>query len=393
MSSQNLSHFLGVHVAVFCILGCLLTSCGKAYFPIELKTKNRNERLKGQVKESVELVPMNNKSIAKANLTPYKQRVIEAGDLSQPAKIILAEEALEEKYPTQNDPGPYKIGVGDELSFSKILDEGNSSPTFSTRSLVVPDDGLVNIFEIGKIRAEGLTQSKLEDSIYRSLLEKGLTGNFELSITKFRSKKIFVVADNVAPKTLPYTNSPIFLEDLLSQVGLKIIPGVDAKVTISRQGEEFVFSLVKLLKKPNSQFRIYPEDKVFVRVLNYRKEAVLVVGETGAQKALEISSYLRPTLSDTIFGGQVLNNVTSDFSQIYVIREIAGQFFAYHLDITNPVRIKLANKFEMRPDDIVFVAAQPLTLYNRTLQQILGSYGITSSARDAVRSELKLNSN
>ena len=44
--------------------------------------------------------------------------------------------------------------------------------------------------------------------------------------------------------------------------------------------------------------------------------------------------------------------------------------------------------FEMRPDDIVFVAAQPLTLYSRTLQQILGSVGLTQRARDTIRSEL-----
>ena len=32
------------------------------------------------------------------------------------------------------------------------------------------------------------------------------------------------------------------------------------------------------------------------------------------------------------------------------------------LGYSNPGRIKLANKFEMRPDDIVFVATQPLSL-------------------------------
>ena len=77
------------------------------------------------------------------------------------------------------------------------------------------------------------------------------------------------------------------------------------------------------------------------------------------------------------FSGFALNNVTSDFSQIYVIRKKSKKLTAYHLDITNPGRISLASKFEMRPDDIVFVATQPLSLYSRTLSQILGSTGLT----------------
>ena len=42
----------------------------------------------------------------------------------------------------------------------------------------------------------------------------------------------------------------------------------------------------------------------------------------------------------------------------------------------------------MRPDDIVFVATQPLSLYSRTLSQILGSTGLTS-ARDTIRNEIE----
>ena len=55
--------------------------------------------------------------------------------------------------------------------------------------------------------------------------------------------------------------------------------------------------------------------------LNYKKEKVLLVGETGAQRAIPIDLILRPSLSDTIFSGSVLNSITSDFSQIYVLRK------------------------------------------------------------------------
>ena len=66
---------------------------------------------------------------------------------------------------------------------------------------------------------------------------------------------------------------------------------------------------------------------------------------------------------------------------------------AYHLDISNPARIAIAKRFEMRPDDIVFVATQPLSLYSRTLSQILGSAGATLQARDTIRTEIGYKTN
>ena len=97
---------------------------------------------------------------------------------------------------------------------------------------------------------------------------------------------------------------------------------------------------------------------------------------------------LRPSLSDTIFSVSVLNSTTSDFSQIYVLRKKKKSFQAFHLDITDPTRLSSANRFEMWPDDIVFLATQPLSLYSRTLSQMLGSAGLTLRARDSIRTEI-----
>jgi polysaccharide export outer membrane protein len=44
---------------------------------------------------------------------------------------------------------------------------------------------------------------------------------------------------------------------------------------------------------------------------------------------------------------------------------------AYHLDAQNPASVLVADAVELRPNDIVFVAEQPLTSFNRTLLNIL----------------------
>ena len=161
-------------------------------------------------------------------------------------------------------------------------------------------------------------------------------------------------------------------------------PTVDAKMSILRGDEEYSLSYNNLIRNTLKKVRIFPGDRIFVNSLNYKKEKVLLAGETGAQKALPINSKLRPSLSDTIFSGSVLNSITSDFSQIYVLRKKKKSFQAFHLDITDPTRVSLSTLFEMRPDDIVFVATQPLSLYSRALSQILGSIGLTQQAAEAV---------
>ncbi len=368
-----------------------LTSCGRVYFPIEISSTPRSERLENQEKISLKIVPMKTETVKDANSDPYRRYVVDAGNPSVAAKFLKVEHALVESFPTSNDPGPYVIGVGDVISLGRIfVNETGTSSIFVTE-IIVKEDGYINIIEVGAVRASGLTQNQLEDKIYSKFIEKNIDRNFEISITGFNSKQVLVVVQSTSemvPKVIPFVSTPMYLESIITELDLKTSLGSDVKIVLLRQGVEYVFSASNLLQSSETKYRLYPNDKIFVQPLNYKSESVLIVGETGAQKIVPINSFLRPTLSDTLFSGMTLNNVTSDFSQIYVIRERKKVFNAFHLDITNPARIRIASKFEMRPDDIVFVATQPLSLYSRTLSQILGSTGLTLQARDTIRTEI-----
>jgi polysaccharide export outer membrane protein len=71
---------------------------------------------------------------------------------------------------------------------------------------------------------------------------------------------------------------------------------------------------------------------------------------------------------------------SSDPSQIFIIRELKEQnFVAYHLDSSNPSRLTLATKFELRPNDIIYVAPQFVTNYNRALSQLLITANTTTA--------------
>ena len=379
------------------LIGVLsISACGRVYFPIELKTISRSDRSEKQQDNKVVIVPMTTKNMKLANSAPYERYIIEAGNSKEPAKLVAADTALVERYPTVNDPGPYLIGIGDVIGYEEAVGLSGSQASRITRLLEVNEDGLINFFQLGRIKAEGKTLSDLEDLIFKKVVETGGNTNFNLFIQHFRSKYVSLSYDGQFT-TIPYLSSPMYLDQVLAQqspggntIGLSITasPNADKRVLIYRGNSNFVVSYNNLMRKRQKQVRIFPGDRLVVESLRYRNEKVLLVGETGAQRAIPIDSFLRPSLSDTIFSGSVLNSTTSDFSQIYVLRKKKKSFQAFHLDITDPTRVSLANQFEMRPDDIVFVATQPLSLYSRTLSQILGSTGLTLQARDTVRTEL-----
>ena len=220
------------------------------------------------------------------------------------------------------------------------------------------------------------------------MVEEGQDTNFEINISSFNSKKVVVIMDGMPSASIPYSSIPMYLEQLLIEQKIVTSSGIDHSITLSRDGEEYYFSFDRLMRNAKPKYRLFPNDKVFIKKLNYKPETILIIGETGQQRTLPIDAFQRPTLSDAIFSVPVLNSITSDFSQIYVLRKKKDLFRAFHLDITNPTRVSLASKFEMRPDDIVFVATQPLSLYSRTLSQILGSTGLTLQARDTIRTEI-----
>ena len=374
-----------VFLSVLLVGLLFFSACGRVYFPIELKTMSRSDRSEKQQGSNVVVVPMTTKNIKLANSAPYKRFIIEAGDLKEPARLVPTELALVEKHPTINDPGPYLIGIGDVLAYEELVEGTGGQSARVTRNLTVNEDGLINFFQLGRINAEGKTLTELEDLIYKKVVETGGNTDFNLFIKDFRSK-YFSVSLGMKTKSIPYVSTPIFIEQVLGEISVS--PTVDAKISILRGNEEFNLSYKNLIRNTLKKVRVFPNDKIFVNSLNYKNEKVLLVGETGAQRAIPINSFLRPSLSDAIFSGSVLNSTTSDFSQIYVLRKRKESFQAFHLDITDPTRVSLANKFEMRPDDIVFVATQPLSLYSRTLSQILGSVGLTQQARDTIRTEI-----
>ena len=79
----------------------------------------------------------------------------------------------------------------------------------------------------------------------------------------------------------------------------------------------------------------------------------------------------RETLADVLFtSGGPLSSSSARRSEIYLLRD-NNPVVAYHLDAQSATRIIVADAMVLRPNDILYVAQQPIMSFNRTLASIL----------------------
>ena len=83
-----------------------------------------------------------------------------------------------------------------------------------------------------------------------------------------------------------------------------------------------------------------------------------------------IDPKIRESLADVLFTPNgVLSSPTAKRSEVYLLRGSAP-VRAYHLDAQNPTRLVVADAMELRPNDILYVAEQPIVSFNRTLASL-----------------------
>lgn len=108
-----------------------------------------------------------------------------------------------------------------------------------------------------------------------------------------------------------------------------------------------------------------------------KRDYAYVAGEIrgGAATRVALPFENRANLADALFRDGGPNAQFADYGEIYVLRRGEGPngfgaVTAYHLDADNAAALTLATGFELRPNDVVFVAAQPVTSWNRVVSQL-----------------------
>ncbi len=298
----------------------------------------------------------------------------------------------------------------------------------------VRDDGAIAIPEIGQIQIAGLTLEEAEAVLFDTIVRQGIDPAFSLEVAEFNSKRIAVGGAVAQARLVPITLNTLDLGEALTAAGGVTLRDQDyASIRLYRDGTLYQIPIETFFARPELQDTVLQAgDSIYVdtnydldRALQFyeqqlgvtqlrssarlqalselqaeiglrraalaeargnfstrreldaeARDYVYLAGEVSTQNRFPLPYNRQASLADVLFANGGIETVTGDPTEIYVLRPArtpAGEdaVIAWHLDAGNAAALVLATRFQMRPDDIVFVEAQPITKWNRTLQQAL----------------------
>ncbi|ASP19325.1 polysaccharide biosynthesis/export protein [Antarctobacter heliothermus] len=296
----------------------------------------------------------------------------------------------------------------------------------------VRDDGSIAIPEIGAVQLSGLTLQEAEDRLFQALVSNQIDPSFSLEVAEFRSKKVAVGGAVKSATLVPITPNNLTLgEALIAAGGLVTRDEEFASIRIYRDGTLYQIPVETFRAQPQLSDKLliagdavyvdttYDLDRAFefyktkIDVISLRSSArstalqtlsseinirrsalderralfnareqlgaekrdyVYLSGEVAKQNRFALPYGQQATLADVLYNEGGFDNTTGDPTEIYVLRGSndpakIGEIVAYHLNAGNAANMILATKFEMRPNDVIFIEEQPITKWGRALQQ------------------------
>ena len=247
----------------------------------------------------------------------------------------------------------------------------DSSANIKTTTSIIDSEGFLVFENVGKVKAAGRTLDELKNEIENLIqLVPDSQNAFQIQITNFASQKALLTPHGKPGVLIPITNTPAKLSEVLTQNGLSIDANNITKISLQRDGRTYEFSLDDLLAPGRPDIYIQPEDHISAQVLPYKENKVFILGGVSPQ-IFKINPANRETLADVLFtSGGPLSASSAKRSEVYLLRG-NNPVVAYHLDAQSPTRLIVADAMELRPNDILYVAEQPIISFNRALATIV----------------------
>ena len=295
------------------------------------------------------------------------------------------------------EPGPYRLGPGDvvgitvldhpEIVFSAVpattvADPASVSPA---PGFIVSNTGQLSFPYAGSLVVTGMTIQEMEDALVKRLSRVYRNPQLSVRVEAFRSKRAYMEGEIRQPGLLVFTDIPMTLSEAINRAGGILPSGDRSSINLTRDGKTIRLNLMAMADAGIDPSRIPLKSGDMIYVRNRDESKVTVMGEVTQQLGILMrNGYLSLNDALTEVGG--LNLTTANPLQIYVIRnEEKGGQSIFHLDAATPTAIAMANGFDLRPKDVVYVDPVPLVQWNRVLNLILPTATTATTYRAVVR--------
>lgn len=292
---------------------------------------------------------------------------------------------------------PYAIGPGDVLNIvvwdhpELTIAAAGSSSTVDAASLTsvgngynVSPDGRIQFPYVGQVQLGGLTEYKARDLLTQRLAKYIKDPQVTVRIQSYRSGRVYIDGEVRIPGLQAINDLPMTLPEALNRAGGVTASADRSRVAISRNGSTTTVNLQQLSALGINPSNILLRRDDLLHVHNRDESKVFVMGEVTRPLAQPLRNG-RLTLNEALGEAGGLNATSGDPRQIYVVRSAAKeQAKIYHLDASAPMAYALAEGFELKSHDVVYVDPVPLVRWNRVISLILPSAQAVNVTRDAV---------
>jgi protein involved in polysaccharide export with SLBB domain len=322
-------------IILYCLASSiLLNGCNKILEPVTLFDSKQDDASKSEQEEfKINIKSLTFKTAVKANNSPYSRRMVLTGsgaraNVSDEAKFLksnfpkpssrpdyllgigdkisliqLNEFATKfAQWPSVSNEPEYILGIGDELTFSQSNDgnqnisialnnEGGLSQALDSELIttqgVIGSNGNILLFGLGNILAANRTLENVRTEVRNILIRNGLAPNFQLEISKFLSKKVFLTISDgeksdAENQTIILNNIPVTLKEVAMSAGLSKSNRNLALVNITRNEQEFRFTANQLFDLNAPEITIQNDDQIKIQIISNKAISIeSIVGSKG----------------------------------------------------------------------------------------------------------------
>ena len=318
-------------LTISCItLALFLNSCSKILEPVSLfSDKQDGTSISAQEEFKINIKSLTFNAAEKANNAPYLRHMVLTGSGSR-ANVYDEANFLKSNFPRLSNSPHYLVGIGDHISFSQLNEfkaeitqwpsvskkneyllgagdeltltqsndnsqditvtmgqNGQMIPKEKSDSLiftsgVIGSNGNILLFGLGNIQAANRTLDNVRAEVRNILIRKGLTPNFQLEISDFKSKKAFVTSNTGKSRIITLNNLPISLKEVALEAGLSVSDENFALINLTRNKQKFRFTAGQLLDLTAPEIVIQDNDQIEIQISSKKSTTIeSVVGSKG----------------------------------------------------------------------------------------------------------------
>ncbi|WP_029922309.1 polysaccharide biosynthesis/export family protein [Nevskia soli] len=293
------------------------------------------------------------------------------------------------------------IGRGDGLTIT-IWEVGSdtlfsSSPTAvapmatvnSARGSVIPEqivgsDGCITIPFAGRIPVANHTTTDVQRIIEQALGGKAQKPQVLVNLTHNSSNLVTVVGEVTNGARVPLSPYGERLLDVLATAGGIKVPTFETRVQLTRRDSSVTVPLLQVLRDPGENVHLHPGDDL---VITRQPESFTAFGATGHNALISFDA-ARITLTEAVAKAGGLTDSRADPRGVFLFRfepkSIAENLgtapseinddapvpVVYQLDLSKAGSYFLAQNFDVRDHDILYISNSPSTELEKFLNLV-----------------------